>query len=113
MNRALLSVLIVSLLLAFSTMVGMSIFGMNGGMHADMDTTGTDCLTHCLSVASSTTTVVSPSAVTLGVILVVLALVFSEWPLAVPASPPFVLRWREGIGKLLLGRNLSTVILLD
>lgn len=119
MKRVLLSLLLASILLTFSTFVGMSVFGMNDTMmHTDSDscmsvTCATNCLDHCLSAASSVTTFVTPLPITFVILLVVVALAFSDrLPTAASFEPSFR-KWREGIGKLLLQQRLSTVILRD
>ena len=128
MKRAFLSFLLASILLTFSTLAGMAIFGMHGVMthmdsdscigvacptSGDMGTTGTDCLDHCLSVASSVTTVVTPMPFAFVFLLVAVALLLAEWLPTISTYAPSIERWREGIGKLLLQQNLSTVILRD
>lgn len=128
MKRVFLSFLLASILLTFSTLAGMAVFGMNGVMMhmdsdscvgvacstaGDMGTSGTDCLDHCLSVASSVTTVVTPMPFAFLILLAVVALLISEWSPVVSTFSPSLRRWREGIGKLLLQQKLSTVILRD
>jgi hypothetical protein len=127
MKRAFLSFLLASVLLSFITLAGMTIFGMQGVMHMDADscmgvscstdgdtgTSGTDCLNHCLSVASSVTTVVTPMPFAVVFLLAVVVLLLAEWLSNLSIYAPSVERWREGIGKLLLQQKLSTVILRD
>ncbi len=129
MKRILLSLLLASIILTVSTLSGMAIFGMQHGMTTDGDSCGSapcittathpasseaDCLNHCLSTASSSTTAVAPSVLAL-TLLAITFIVHASSPHAptssFPHSPFF--RLRESIGKLLLHRHLSTVILRD
>lgn len=128
MKRALLSFLLSSILFSFATLAGMAIFGMHGGgmfmgsdmcMGAacpetgDMEASGAECLEHCLSATSTATTVVTPMPFAFITFIAVVALLVSAWSPALSTSSPSLRRWREGIGKLLLQQNLSTVILRD
>jgi hypothetical protein len=127
MKRAFLSFLLTSIIFSFTTLAGMAIFGMHGdGMFMDsdscmgaacpktegMETSGAECLEHCLS-AASTTTITTPMSFAFVTLIAVIALVVSEWSSALSTLSPSLRRWREGIGKLLLQQSLSTVILRD
>lgn len=124
MWRLLSSCIIASLVLVHASLISMTFFNMHHetsqGTHpcinntctTDLDiTTDTDCLTHCLSISSSIATVAIPP------IMITLLLIgiycFSQRSLVVTFSQFLRRRWREGIGKLLLQQNLSTVILRD
>jgi hypothetical protein len=129
MKRAFLSFLLASILFSFTTLAGMAIFGMHGGgmmMGAEtcisatchdaggMETSGAECLEHCLSATSTATAVVTPLPFALIVLIAAVAVLVFGWsPSPLSTFNPSLRRWREGIGKLLLQQNLSTVILRD
>lgn len=129
MKRALLSLLLASIVLTISTLSGMAIFGMHHEMGTKIDSCGflpcvtetiplasseADCLSHCLSTASSSTTAVAPLPHLFALLAVAFVVHIYSTSIAAlsPYRPPYF-RLREHIGKLLRHRHLSTVILRD
>ncbi len=125
MKRVVLASILASVLLTFSSLGGMALFGMRGDMHmapvvcadqvcaptAHVVPTGTECLDHCLTVASVFNTVVAPLPFVALLIVFFSFLLFSSSFSFSFLSPQIIYRFREGIGKLLLRRQLATVVL--
>ncbi len=113
MKRSIL-VLIASILLAFATIGGLAVFGMDGsGMQMDTGHGSMDCLSHCLGVASSTTAGVVPVTVSTFAFVVLFVLSFLAWQTKQIVWIPSVARWREGIGKRYRQRELAVVRIQD
>lgn len=117
MKRALLSLLLASIVLTISTLSGMAIFGMHHEMGTEtipLASSEADCLSHCLSTASSSTTAVAPLPHLFALLAVAFVVHIYSTSIATLSlyRPPYF-RLREHIGKLLRHRHLSTVILRD
>lgn len=119
-------ILVASVLFVASTFGGMALFGMgsDAGMAkpcagqscaaeagSDAGMTAAECVGHCLRAATPDASV--PPAIAISVALVILAVsVLSAYShVVIPAFSSF--RMRDGIGKLMLQRQLSTVVLRD
>lgn len=127
MNRFLSSFLIAAVIILVSTFAGMSVMHVQGdggtGASAcigdncaampDMPASGMGCLVQCLSAIPSFADPGTTSAFAVALLIALLA-VFSAGTLArVAVAGRFFHRWREGIGKIFLRRQLASVILRD
>lgn len=126
MQRLAASLLALAITLLTTTFAGMAMFGMGAhavGMETDHcmsgdhceqsgtpDTSGMDCVNHCIS-ATTTATTISASMV-ISFVLFVVFVFLSRNNNEQRSSPLYAFqRWREGIGKLLLKQQLAVVML--
>lgn len=125
MRRVFASFLAASIILLATTFAGMALFGMGAGMGMDHgtcagadchsmphETSGTECLSHCLSLLPNSTPTLSFSLLASFVLALALVLVSGRLDAGTRLAPK-LRRWREGIGKILLRQKLATVILRD
>lgn len=108
MPRTIASFLAALVVFLGTTFAGMTLFDMHE--MGDMGTHPMSCVDHCLSTVSSLTSAV-PVAGALLLLVVFLALFCREGLFPEFRVARNVYRWREGIGKILLKRQLATVIL--
>jgi hypothetical protein len=122
MRRLLHAFLIVGLLLFATTYAGMAVFGMDPGMvmrHSDcmgpdcdaLPMSGTDCVNHCLSALPISGPVSASSSLLIGFATVLLALLVAARPHDTGPANLSRQRWDWDLGKLLLHRDLSTIVL--
>lgn len=126
MRRLLATVLLAGFSLLTVTFAGLSLFGMS--MHSGMgddacvglhcapmaDGAGTHdmaCVNHCLSAASALANAVMPLSPAVGLLAALLFVLFAQIGTSFAPTRSRAYRWREGIGKALRHRQLSTVIL--
>jgi hypothetical protein len=123
MRRLLPAFLIVGLLLFATTYAGMAVFGMDPGtaiQHSDcmgtdcdaLPMSGTDCVNHCLSTLPISGPVSASSSLLIVFAVVLLAaLLVAARPHDTGPADLSRQRWDWDIGKLLLHRDLSTIVL--
>jgi len=107
-------ILIASFVLAFATIGGMAVFGMDtAGMHMDSGVGGVDCLEQCLDAISDATIGTIPATVSTFLLAVLIAQMVSLRSSSAVATIRSLVRWREGIGKARWRRELATVRIQD
>ncbi|MEI6510457.1 MAG: hypothetical protein WCO25_00255 [Candidatus Uhrbacteria bacterium] len=110
----LVSMLIASLVLAFATIGGLAVLGMEGdGMQMDAGHGSMDCLSHCLGVASSASTGIASAIVSTVGFATLFVLLLIVWQSSEAETIPSIVRWREGIGKRYRQRELAVVRIQD
>lgn len=109
-----LSTLIASFLVAFATIGGLAVLGMDGGGMLMDDAAGdVNCLSHCLGIAAAASTGIAAATVSTVAFVVLFVLLFIAWQSSEIVIVPSSFRWREGIGKRYRQRELAVVRIQD
>lgn len=112
--KKIVSILIGSVLLAFVTIGGLAVLGMEmGDSHMVSREGSVDCLEHCLSVASAASTGITSAIVSTIAFVILLALLSVAWQSSKMVSAASTNRWREGIWKRFHHRELAVVRIQD